>query len=50
MFGLIELQEGLVKQFPLPDSEEKQVKRAMMWSGLCVGLVATMYVSSFLSK
>jgi len=42
--------EGLVKQFPLPDTEEKQVKRAMMWSGLCVGLVATMYVSSFLSK
>ncbi|ODN06189.1 Induced myeloid leukemia cell differentiation protein Mcl-1 [Orchesella cincta] len=42
--------EGLVKQFPLPDTEEKQVKRAMLWSGLCVGLVATMYVSSFLSK
>ncbi|CAL8071598.1 unnamed protein product [Orchesella dallaii] len=38
--------EGLVKQFPLPDTEEKQIKRAMLWSGLCVGLGATMYVLS----
>ncbi|CAL8113479.1 unnamed protein product [Orchesella dallaii] len=36
--------EGLVKQFPLPDTEDKQVKRAMLWSGLCVGLVATIQI------
>jgi len=42
--------ETLVQHYPVPVGEDTQVKRAILWSGLCVGLMATMYVSSFLSS
>jgi len=42
--------ETLVQHYPAPAGEDTQVKRAILWSGLCVGLMATMYVSSFLAS
>jgi len=47
---LFNLQEGLVDQFPVPDDEDKQFKRVALWSGLCLCLVASMYVSSLIHK
>lgn len=44
------LQENLVEHYPIPVDDDSQMKRAILWSGLCVGLMATMYVSSFLSS
>jgi len=38
---------GLVEQFPPPEGDT-QLRRAILWSGLCVGLAATMYISSLL--
>jgi len=42
--------DNLVEHYPPPADEDAQVRRAILWSGLCVGLMATMYLSSFLSS
>jgi len=41
---------GLVENFPgtAQNDDMPQLRKAILWSGLCVGLAATMYISSLL--